>query len=156
MSVKEEFEALNAKIETITQQTNELHKKSVDLQMKRDALLSDYLLEESILSQKPWRILGEDRWCRLECVKRSSDWKLLSDLAETNYHCYKDFGNGISLHFNDGRIELSFRDGISQMAEFIKTHKITILDSDIRKRYKKLQKDIAALEEQFKVLHGDE
>lgn len=153
MSIKEEFEKLDAELADIQKQSSELHKRRVDVEMKRDALLADYLLEESILSKYPWSIHGEDRWCRLQCTKRSSEWKVLSQLAETNYHCYTDLGKGISLNFNDGTIDISFKD-IAQMADFIKTHKITILDSDIKKRYQKLQKEMAALEESFNLLHG--
>jgi len=154
MSVKEDFEKLNKEHEILSKEAESLRLKRCDVEFKKNELLADYLLEEAILSEYAWHITGEDRWANLECTKRSSDWKTLSDLAEDNYHCYKTIEKGINLNFNDGKINISFQNGISQMAEFIKKYKLNIASSSIALKYKKLKMDLAALEEAHRLLHG--
>ena len=71
-------------------------------------------MEEKIRGQKAWSLNIREHEFYLEADSFSDDWKELSEVAETNYHCsYLLEGEGnnddATIRFDDGTITISLR-----------------------------------------------
>ena len=156
-SARTRFEQTQKEIKDAEDKFATLSEEQYQARLRAQQAFADVLVEEKILSQKPWSLCISDNYCYLKCDVDSNDWKALSDFAESNYHCAFPLpGNEKetepSIRFDDGEITISLK-GIKDIPGFIAKYNLNVhLSKDHKILKAKLLKRLHEIDEWEKIL----
>lgn len=147
MSARKLFEKAKAELLQIEQKSSDLREEVENIQGVMSDAFRMLLVEEKILSQKPWVLNIHPHACELVCKENSSSWEELSDCVESNYHCsflLKDSDG--TLCFDDGEISISIHD-VNHLKSVIDTYELQVsLSAQTSFDKEKMQKTLAEIE----------
>lgn len=154
MSAREVFLSLKKQMDDMSLQAKVLEKNHFNLGKETAKAFRAYIIEEKLLSQKPWSLqidYGGSGY--LKCDVDSSEWDELAKFAQTDYHCQFELSDNESLRFDDGEITIRLKD-IAHLQYLISTYGLNVrLNASAEKNIAKMESALTELKKWAAILN---
>jgi len=148
MKIQAELDALDTEIEALEDHASSLGAQAYELRSKRDALISQAILEEKLLADSTWEIQSQGG-SSSSYLEFTGNWEgsmqKIREMARKDYHSSFSLMDGVDLRFDDNDMTIQFADP-KLILPFAKKNNLKLSGANITDRLAKLKREVAALE----------